>query len=156
MNSSRVLFAAALLSAVAALGCKSISDSLMSPSDSIAGSSRSIAGSFQAISESSGSGGKKTLTENKESYVRDVREFTAAFTRTPGSSEDFLRGVSRIAEDHGISDWEADASTPFAIGEGLRAARWTEAQMSEFLDEVGRDKPAAELALEGYRNAGGG
>src|SRR5262245_26818213 len=102
MNSFRVLIAAVLFSATVGVGCKSISDSLTSPSDWIAGSSRSIAGSFDALSRSSGSGGTKTLTQNKESYVRDVREFTAAFTRTEGSPDDFLRGVSRIAEDHGI------------------------------------------------------
>ena len=155
MNSFRVLIAALSFTATVGLGCKSISDSLTSPSDSIAGSSRSIAGSFDAISESSGSGGTKTLTLNKESYVRDVREFTTAFTRTQGSSDDFLRGITRIAEDHGISDWEADASTPFAIGAGLRGARWSEAQMSEFLEQVGRDRPAAQLALDGYHSAGG-
>ena len=153
---SRALLAAALLATAPTVGCKIISAIIELPSDISAGSSRSIAGSFDAISASSGSGGHQTdPTPNKQSYNRDLREFTAAFARTSGSREDFLRGVSRIAEDHGISHWEADRLTPLAIGEGLRDAGWSEAQMAEFLDQVGRDKPAAQLALEGYRQAGG-
>jgi hypothetical protein len=145
-----------LLATVTSLGCKEISASITSPSDSIAGSSRSISGSFDAISQSSRSGGgNKETTPNKQSYNRDLREFTAVFARTSGSREDFLRGVARIAEDHGISHWEGEPLTPLAIGEGLRDAKWSEAQMAEFLDQVGRDKPAAQLALEGYRQAGG-
>jgi hypothetical protein len=156
VNASRALLAALLLAAVPALGCKIISAIIEIPSDLSAGSSRSIAGSFDAISASSGSsGGDKTTTPNKQSYTRDLREFTAAFAGTSGSREDFLRGVSRIAEDHGLSHWEADPLTPRAIGEGLRDAGWSEAQMAEFLDRVGRDKPAGQLALEGYRQAGG-
>jgi type IV secretory pathway TrbL component len=157
MNASRALLATFMLAAFPALGCKVISAIIEIPSDLSAGASRSIAGSFDAISGSSGSGGggDKTTTPNKQSYARDLREFTAAFAATSGSREDFLRGVSRIGEDHGMSHWEAEPLTPRAIGEGLRDAGWSEAQMAEFLDEVGRDKPAAQLALEGYRQAGG-
>ena len=156
MTGSRVLLAAVLLSATPALGCKIISAIIELPSDLSAGSSRSIAGSFDALSGSSGSGGGgKDATPNKQSYDRDLREFTAAFAATSGSREEFLRGVSRIAEDHGISHWEADPLTPRAIGEGLRDAGWSEAQMAEFMDQAGRDRPAAQLALEGYRQAGG-
>jgi hypothetical protein len=156
LATSRALLTTALLGIVPLLGCKAISASITSPSDSIAGSSRSISGSFDAISQSSGSGGgTQQTTPNKLSYNRDLREFTAAFAHTSGSREDFLRGVARIAEDHGISHWEGERLTPLAIGEGLRDAKFSEAQMAEFLDQVGRDKPAARLALEGYQQAGG-
>lgn len=145
----------ALALCAVAPGCKSISAILSSPSDSSAASSRSISGSFDAISASSGSPAKAGFAPAKLTYNRDLREFTAAFTRTSGSREDFLRGVARIAEDHGITHWEAEPTTPLAIGQGLRDANWTDAQMAEFLDQVGRDKPAARLALEGYQQAGG-
>lgn len=153
---SRALLGAALLAVAPASGCKIISAIIELPSDISAGSSRSIAGSFDALSTSSRSGGDKTEpTPNKQSYNRDLREFTAAFAATSGSRQDFLRGVSRVAEDHGIPHWEADPLTPRAIGAGLRDAGWSEAQMSEFLDQVGRDEPAARLALEGWERAGG-
>lgn len=152
---SRALVALALLATAPTLGCKLISAIVTSPSDSIASSSRSISGSFDAISASSGSPSKTEPTPNKQSYNRDVREFTVLFASSPGSREDFLRGLAHIAEDHGMTHWEADPSTPLAIGQGLRDAKWSEAQMAEFLDQVGREKPAAQLALEGYRQAGG-
>src|SRR5258705_12317863 len=118
---SRALLGVALLATAPALGCKIISAIIELPSDISAGSSRSIAGSFDAISASSGSGGgdKTSPTPNKQSYARDLREFTATFAKTSGSREDFLRGVSRIAEDHGISHWESDPLTPRSYGEGL-------------------------------------
>jgi len=149
MRGSRVLLAGALIAATAAPGCKILSASLELPSDISAGSSRSIVGSLDAMSKSSGASAGHD-TPNKASYERDLREFTAAFTRTAGTRDDFLRGISRIAEDHGISHWEADPATPLAIGEGLHDAGWTEPQMAEFVDQAG-GAPAAELALEGYR-----
>lgn len=156
MSHSRTLLAAVLLLATPALGCKIISAIIELPSDISAGSSRSIAGSFDALSTSSQSGeGTTGTTSNKLSYDRDLRAFTAAFAGGSGSREDFLRGVSRIAEDHGISHWEADPSTPRAIGAGLHDAGWSEPQMAEFMSEAGRDTPAAQLALDGYRQAGG-
>ena len=154
---ARAVLAVAFFATAPALGCKIISAIIELPSDISAGSSRSIAGAFDAISTSSGSGGgsPNNPPPNRQSYARDLREFTAAFAKSSGSREDFLRGVSRIGEDHGISHWEADPLTPRSIGEGLRDAGWSEGQMAEFLDQVGRDKPAAQLALEGYRQAGG-
>ena len=154
MNPRRALLVAALIATLPAFGCKVISAIIEIPSDSSAGSSRSIAGSFDAISTSSGSGGEKE-TPNKTSYQRDLRQYAAVFVKSPGTREEFLRGVARIAEDHGISHWEAESVTPRAIGEGLRDANLSEAEMDAFVDAVGRDKPSAQLALEGYRHPGG-
>jgi hypothetical protein len=134
-------------------GCGIISKILESPSDLLAGSSRSIAGSFDAISTSSQSG---TSTPNQTSYQRDLRQYTAVFARQAESSRDeFVRGVSRIAEDHGITHWESEAATPRAIGEGLHDANLSPAEMDAFVDAVGRSRPEAELALDGYRHPGG-
>jgi hypothetical protein len=156
MNPRRTLLTIALLAGVSAFGCQVISASIESPSDSSAGSSRSIAGSFDGLSMSSGSGGDSgQQTPNQTSYLRDLRQYAATFVKGSGTSEEFLRGVARIAEDHGITHWEADPTTPRAIGAGLRDANLSEVEMDAFLDAVGRDKPAAQLALEGYRQAGG-
>ncbi|HKC50248.1 MAG TPA: putative lipoprotein [Myxococcota bacterium] len=154
MNSRRALLAAALIATLPAFGCTAISAIVEIPSDISAGSSRSIAGSFDAISTSSSSGGDAS-TPNKTSYQRDLRQYAALFVKGSGTSEEFLRGVARIAEDHGITHWESDAMTPRAIGQGLRDAKLSEADMDAFVDSVGRDKPAAQLALEGYRQPGG-
>src|SRR5262249_39680794 len=121
MRRGRVLLAGVLLAASGAPGCKILSASIELPSDLSAGMSKSIAGSLDSLSKSSGSSTGGT-TPNKASFARDLREFAAAFARTSGSRDDFLRGISRIAADHGISHWEADPATTLAIGEGLHDA----------------------------------
>lgn len=149
-----VFLAAVLL--VSLTGCKVISAILEVPSDLIAGSSRSIAGSFDAMSASSGSGGQTTEpTPNRTSYRRDLRQYAAAFVRSEGTTDEFVRGVTRIAEDHGITHWESEPFTPRAIGEGLHDAHLSEAEMDAFIDSVGRDRPEAQLALDGYHQPGG-
>ncbi|HXZ85979.1 MAG TPA: hypothetical protein VEI82_10870, partial [Myxococcota bacterium] len=109
MNPHRALLVCAL-AAAPVLGCGAISATITSPSDSLVGSSKAIGGSFDALSTSSGSGGQQASpTPNQQGFERDLRMFTAQFAVTPGGSrEDFLRGVARIAEDHGVSDWESD------------------------------------------------
>ena len=153
MNPRRALLVAAVLATFSTLGCKVISAIIEIPSDLSAGSSKSIAGSFDAISTSSGSGTEEP-TPNKTSYHRDLRQYAAVFVRGEGTREEFLRGVSRIAEDHGITHWEAEPVTPRAIGEGLRDANLSEAEMNAFADSVGRNRPEAQLALEGYQHPG--
>ncbi len=154
MNPRRTLLAAALIAVLPLFGCKIITAIIELPSDISAGSSKSISGSFDAISTSSGSGPEEP-TPNQTSYRRDLRQFAAVFALSQGGTrEEFLRGVARIAEDHGVSHWEAEPITPRAIGEGLRDANLSEAEMEAFVNDVGRDKPAAQLALEGWRNPG--
>ncbi len=153
MSIQRALLLGVLISTLPVYGCQLISASITSPSDSISGTGHAIAGSFKAISFSSGSGGDEAAP--KESYQRDLRQYSAAFVHSGGTQADFLRGVSRIAENHGIAHWEAEPATPFAIGQGMREANVSEAEMQAFCAEVGSETPAAKLALEGWRSAGG-
>ncbi|MGH2897121.1 MAG: putative lipoprotein [Solirubrobacteraceae bacterium] len=137
----------------ASYGCQVITASVTSPSDSISGTGRAIAGVFTAISESSGSGHGGSA--KNDLYERDLREYTVMFMRSGGTQADFARGVSRVAENHGIAHWEAESGTPFAIGQGMREANVSEAQMRAFCDEVGAGTPAARLALEGWQSSSG-
>jgi len=156
MSLRHPLRAAVLLVLLSSVGCTILSALVEVPSDLAVTSSQSIGGSFDAISTSSGSSGHGGHdTSNDQAYQRDLRAFTAAFATTPGGSrEDFLRGVTRIAEDHGISDWESDAATPRAIGAGLRDAKLSAKQMDALVDGIGRDRPEARLALDGYQQPG--
>lgn len=153
MSIKRALLLAALVSSLPVNGCQVLSASFTSPSDSISGTGHAIAGIFSAISFSSGSTGDEAAT--KESYQRDLRQYSAVFVRSGGTQADFLRGVSHIAENHGIAHWEAEPATPFAIGQGMREANVSEAEMQAFCAEVGSETPAAKLALEGWQRAGG-
>ena len=121
MRRSQLLLPGLVLAAALGSGCKILSASIELPSDLSAGASRSIAGSLDSMSKSSGSSEGGT-TPNKASYARDLREFAAFASATSASREDFLRGITRIAADHGISHWEADPATSLAIAEGLRDA----------------------------------
>jgi hypothetical protein len=153
MSLRTALLAALVL--VSLTGCV-ISRSIEGSSDSIAASSRAIVGSFDAISGSSGSSSPTNeATPNRTSYRRDLRQYAAAFVRSDGTTDEFVRGVTRIAEDHGITHWESEPFTPRAIGEGLRDAHLSEAEMDAFIDGIGRDRPEAQLALDGYRQPGG-
>lgn len=153
MTVKRALLVATLLATLPTYGCKVISAIVTSPSDSITGTGHSIGGSFEAISTSSGSGPSDDA--KKSSYVRDVREYVRMFMdEGQGTTQEFQRGLSRIAESHGVMHWQANAATPYAIGQGLREARFDEAQMRAFCDEVGADTPAAKTAFEGWQEAG--
>lgn len=153
MSVKRALLLAVLIATLPGYGCQVMSASISSPSDSISGTGHAIAGSLQAISGSSGSGGGDDAA--KESYRRDLRQYVVVFVRGDGTQADFQRGVTRIAQNHGVSDWEAEPATPFAIGQGLREADFSEAEMHAFCAGIGSDTPAAKLALEGWQREGG-
>lgn len=84
---------------------------------SFEGSSKSSAAPFKSSSDSSGSSDKR-----QAAYHRDVRDYTARFAAAPGDVRVFQRDLSAIAESHGVTDWEHDDVTYFAIGQGLARA----------------------------------
>ena len=105
-------------------GC-SISDSAGSISDS----SGSIAKSSESISDSS-TGDKKEPTPSKSrtdnNYENEVADFTITYLRTNSgrvNQNAFMKGISDIASENGIVDWEASPKTYRAIGKALRKNR---------------------------------
>jgi hypothetical protein len=118
-------------------GC-SISYSVGKSSDSVKSISDSISDS---ISNSSGSSDEDD--EDKEAYRNDVTQFTLVYAESAGSSRDFMREIGRIAESHGITDWEREKITFIAIGAGLRQAGVENKEFAElgFLKEVLYQEP---------------
>jgi hypothetical protein len=151
MHVQRVILTAFLTLILPLYGCQVLVASVTSPSEWVSGTGRSIAGIFEGLSTSSGSGGGA----KQESYRRDLRQYAAAFVQSGGTQADFLRGVTRIAENHGVAHWEAEPATPYAIGQGMREGHVSERDMRAFCDEVGAETPAAKLAYEGWQSAGG-
>jgi hypothetical protein len=140
----------ALSGLLALTGCQVLWASITSPSDWVSGTGRSISGSFEGLSRSSGSGGGSSNT----AYRRDVRAFAAGFAKAGGSSDDFLRGIGRVAESHGVSHWEGRSDTLLAIGEGLRDAGVSESHVEALgARATGADPRVAALVLEGYAAA---
>lgn len=96
--------------AVLLFGCASI-DSSESSSDSVAGLVESLASPFESSSASSESGGGEAQT----AYLQDVQAYTLAYLVESAEDGEFARGLSQVADGHGINDWEADAETFVAI-----------------------------------------
>lgn len=151
MSLRRMFLVLACLAVVPLAGCQVLWASITSPSDWIAGSSESIAGSVRSISRSSGSpAAKSTLA-----YRRDVRAWAGAFAQDGGTQDEFLRGIGRIAETHGLTHWQADPATLVAIGEGLRDAGWSAEQMERLRGELADVQAGSvDLVFEGYRSTG--
>jgi len=149
----RRMILALLALAVVPLGCQALWASVTSPSDWVAGSSDSISGSIRGLSRSSGSGGG---TKSSLAYRRDVRAWAATFAQTGGTQDEFLHGIGRIAESHGLTHWEADPATLVAIGEGLHDAGWSVGQMDGLrADLADVEAERVDAVFEGYRGAGG-
>lgn len=141
------------IASLAGTGCQLLVASLEVPIDSAAGLLRAVGGSLEGILNSSGIG---TDSARLEEYRRDLRQYAALYMENggDGTPQDFQRGVTRIAESHGVAHWEGEPATPYAIGQGFRDARVSEAAMREFCAALGPDTVAAKLALEGWRAAG--
>ncbi len=153
MTLARAVLVTALL--VLALGCSLISGSVTSPSESVTGTGRTIGGSLQTLSTSTSASRDLSIEAKRSPYARDLRAYVAAFVRAGGgSAQDFQRELSRIAESHGITHWEAEPVTPYAIGQGMRQANASESELRALCEQVGADSPAARRALEGWRDAG--
>jgi hypothetical protein len=136
-----------LVALLSLFGCSIVT----SPSESLTGTGHAIAGSFEAMSRSVS--GSFEASTHLAPYARDLRSYVAAFAR--GGSDDpaaFERGVSRVAESHGVVHWEGEPVTFYAIGQGLRDANASEAEVAALFP----DTPGGKLALDGWRDAGAG
>jgi len=140
----RVRFAVVLLSILTLFAGCSLSYSSGTSSDSSKSSSHS-----SGSSSPSDEGGES----DKASYMGDVSAFTARVARE-GDTEDFMRELGKIAEKHGITDWERDTATYNAIGTGLRRAGITREEVRDVYfvkDLTAREKSALVLIQESYQ-----
>ena len=117
------------------VGC-SISDSVSSSFDSSASS----------LASSSGSSSR-----DRESYRNDVRDYTSAYVKSGGDFDNFTRGLDSIAEQHKVTNWEADQDTYVGIGAGLKAAGVTPAQFAVWQTNLSNgDATKAASMQKGY------
>ena len=94
-----------------AAGCSSISASLNSASEAVGGVLESLKSPFDSSSKSSGGGGGQAALD----YQRDVHSFALACLGRDDEPGEFVRGMSCVAELHGVSDWEESPDTYAAI-----------------------------------------
>ena len=102
-------------------GCSLLSESSDSLSTSVEKGLGSVSDSLKSISGSSSGGGGGSASIGSR-YRADL----LAYTRTclseeerAGEAAEFMRDVGRIAERHGIADWEGDANTAAALREAV-------------------------------------
>ena len=135
----RLSILAALL-LTAAVGC-SFSDSSKSSSDS-------SSSPFRWSSSSSGGG--------DSGYRNDISESTYAYVQTGGALPAFQRELGRVAERHGVTDWEGDPATWFAMGEGLARAGVNAGALEAFKNELADGDAnrlrAIQIGYETYRS----
>ena len=101
-------------------GC-SISTSLETISDSISSPFESMSGS---------SGGESSA------YREDVSDYTVAYVHSGGALDAYRLGLTALANDRGISNWEEDAFTCGSIGLGLQRANYDEAELQAFASNL--------------------
>ncbi len=77
----------------------------------------------------------------EESYRADVRDYTYAYVDADGEDADFEGGLGRIAERHGVADWDAADSTYVAIGAGLAQAQVSATTFATYQRTLGRADP---------------
>lgn len=155
MKRSAILLAkvtGVLLLAASMTACQVLSGSVKSISDSVTGISDSIGGSIEGSLRSSGSdkGGGSSAAR----YQEDVRLATASFVREGRDEAGFLRDLGRLAERHGIADWESHDETLRGIGAGACEAGLAPFELDALLVRLGQSGDARRgLAHEGWRSA---
>jgi hypothetical protein len=82
-------------------------------------------GSGSSLS-SSQEGGKDSRESGGNGYETEVQDFTVTYLRTNAGQTNqnaFMEGISDVASQNGIVDWEANPKTYRGIGKGLRKAK---------------------------------
>ena len=85
--------------------------------------------------------------------MNEVMIFTYTMANTKVTSDDFMRGISKIAERYGVTNWEFFKETYLAIGKGLKQAGIKKDQIDTLPILAGMTGPRTTMKkyiLEGY------
>ncbi len=135
---SRLLDAALVsLLMVLPLGC--------SISDSFSDSSKSFSDSSASLSKSS------SPDDSKSAYRHDIREYTAAYTKSGGQFDAFQKKLGELAKKHDVTNWEDELATYRGVGEGLGQGAVSQTQLATYMDGLARSDAQKRQAMqEGY------
>jgi hypothetical protein len=115
----------------------------MSRSSSRIFASMASAWSLSKSFQSSFGGGRANLDE---AYARDLAAVSATFVDSPVPDAALVRDVTRVAEVHGITDWESVDSTWLGIWVGLRQGGMSQPQAVELVARVFGEEGSARTA----------
>ena len=122
---------------------------------SVSVSSWSLSKSVRSSSRSSDSSSSSSPGAAERAYREDVTDYTRAFVKSQrGDLAGFRADVARLAEEHGITNWEENPATYTAIGEGLRSAKVSDAELLAYKRNLsGGDPRNSDLIQQGYDSA---
>jgi hypothetical protein len=113
--------------------------------------SKSVSSPFEWSSASIGSSSRSSSPNRAEDYRTDVRDYTSAYVKSGGDFDAFTRGLSGIASQHGVSNWESDTDTYIGIGQGLRKAGVTPTQLEVWKSNLAKGNASTAAAIQkGY------
>jgi len=95
------------------------------------------------------------LKTSKNEYAKDVSAYTSVIMAKGFDAKEYMRELSSIAKQHGVTDWENNSTTYTAIGTGLRRAGITQEEVGNVFfikDLIAKKKNALVLILESYQN----
>jgi hypothetical protein len=124
----------------------------------VALSACSFSDSSNSISKSSGSFSRSSssFSGGAAKYQADVTDYTYAYLKSSSAVDypAFEKGLSKIAADNGVSDWQSDSDTYQAIGKALKKAQIAgvgyETYKKNFADS---DSSRMQSIDDGYRSA---
>jgi len=122
---------------------------------SVSVSSWSLSKSVRSSSHSSDSSSSSSPGAAERAYREDVSDYTRAFARSHrGDFQGFQADIGRLAEEHGITNWEENPATYTAIGEGLGRAKVSDAELMAYKRNLsGGDATKAAAIQEGFDSA---
>src|SRR6266478_6481985 len=122
---------------------------------SVSVSSWSLSKSVRSSSHSSDSSSSSSPGAAERAYREDVSDYTHAFAKSHGGDfAGFQADLARLAEEHGITNWEENPATYTAIGEGLGSAEVSDAELMAYKRNLsGGDARKADLIQQGYDSA---
>jgi hypothetical protein len=133
--------------------------SISGSSGSLSDSGGSLANSSESISDSSTSSSddsKPSMDSKNNRYENEVKDFTVTYLRTNSSHADqnsFMKGISDVASQNGIVDWEANPKTYRGIGRGFKKAKISGSQYQMYKKKfTDNDSGKMDDIQEGYEN----
>jgi len=122
---------------------------------SFSASSWSISKSSRSSSHSSDSSSSSSPGAAERAYQEDVSDYTRAYAKSGGTDfRTFQADLGKLAEEHGITNWEENPITYTAIGEGLGRAGVSDAELMAYKRTLGGSDPTKGEAMQkGYDSA---
>lgn len=122
---------------------------------SFSASSWSLSKSSRSSSHSSDSSSSSSPGAAERAYREDVSDYTRAYAKSGGGDfRVFQADLAKLAEEHGITNWEENPATYSAIGEGLGGAKVSDAELMAYKRNLsGGDAKKAQAIQSGYDSA---